>query len=216
MSESPLFDPTQLRREYTRGELVESQMDRDPIAQFGKWFAEAAQLSQPNAMTLATADATGAPSARTVLLKEFDAAGFVFVTSYASHKAGDLASNPRAALAFFWEPLERQVLIQGNIEKTTRQESDALFHARPRGAQISVWASHQSDPVSSRRELEAIWKQIEAKFEGKPIPLPDYWGGYRLIPSIFEFWQGRPSRLHDRIVYRHQQDGSWKIERLQP
>jgi pyridoxamine 5'-phosphate oxidase len=216
MNQSPNLDPTQLRREYTRGELLESQMDQDPIAQFKKWFADAAQLPQPNAMTLATADATGAPSARIVLLKEFDAAGFVFVSGYASRKGSDLAANPRAALVFFWEPLERQIHIRGNVEKVSRAESEALFHARPRGAQISVWASHQSDPVSSRKELEEHWKKMEAKFADGPIPLPDYWGGYRLIPSLFEFWQGRPGRLHDRVVYERQPNGSWKIGRLQP
>jgi pyridoxamine 5'-phosphate oxidase len=164
VSGSGQFDPTQLRREYTRGELLESQVDRDPIAQFGKWFAEAAELPQPNAMTLATADATGAPSARIVLLKQFDAGGFVFVTGYASRKGNDLSANPRAALVFFWEPLERQVLIRGDVKQVSRAESDALFHARPRGAQISVWASHQSDQISSRKELQERWEKMEGRF----------------------------------------------------
>jgi pyridoxamine 5'-phosphate oxidase len=216
MNQPPNLDPAQLRREYTRGELLESQVDRDPIAQFAKWFADAAQLPQPNAMTLATADATGAPSARIVLLKQFDAGGFVFVSGYASRKGSDLTANPRAALVFFWEPLERQIHIRGNVEKVSREESESLFHARPRGAQISVWASHQSDPISSRKELEEHWKKMEAKFADGPIPLPDYWGGYRLIPSTIEFWQGRPGRLHDRIAYERQPDGSWQIKRLQP
>jgi pyridoxamine 5'-phosphate oxidase len=218
MDASPNPDPSQLRQEYRRGRLLESDVSGDPFAQFAKWFAEAqaAGILEPNAMTLATADAGGAPSARTMLLKEVGGGAFVFYTNYLGRKGRELGSNPRAAMVFFWGLLERQVRIEGRVEKNSRAESEKYFHARPRESQIGAWASEQSQAIDSREELERRDAEIEAKFAGKPVPLPDSWGGYRLIPSTLEFWQGRPGRLHDRIVYLRQADDSWQIRRLQP
>ncbi len=210
--------PNQLRRDYTRGKLLESQLDPDPIVQFSKWFDEAlkAQISQPNAVALATVGSEGAPSVRIVLVKSFDQKGLVFGTNYSSRKGRDIAQNPKASMVFFWEPLERQVRFDGPIEKTKRSESQQLFHARPREAQISAWASLQSDVVASRQALEKAQKLMASKFSHGPVPLPASWGGYRLKPATIEFWQGRAGRLHDRLVYLRQADGSWKIQRLQP
>jgi pyridoxamine 5'-phosphate oxidase len=212
------LDASHLRQEYQRGALLESDVSPDPFSQFARWFADAqaAGVTEPNAMVLATADADGSPSGRMMLLKEVDARGFVFFSNYTSRKGRELDANPRAALVFFWPTLERQVRVEGRVEKSTRAESERYFQSRPRESQIGAWASQQSQTIPSRAQLESHDAQIEAKFAGEDIPLPDFWGGYRLIPTTLEFWQGRPGRLHDRILYIRQSDNSWQIRRLQP
>lgn len=207
-----------LRTEYTRGGLLETDLDPDPIRQFAAWFAAAqdARVPEPNAMALATASPDGVPSARMVLLKGFDERGFVFYTNYESQKGGNLSENPRAALLFFWEPLQRQVRITGPVARLTREESAAYFHSRPVGSQLGALASHQSRVVPNREALEAAYARLAAEYESAEIPLPDYWGGYRVVPETIEFWQGRPNRLHDRLRYVRQPDGPWRIERLAP
>jgi pyridoxamine 5'-phosphate oxidase len=209
--------PQDLRREYTKDALLESNVLPDPIAQFDRWFNDAtlAGLPEANAMTLATVDTSGAPSARIVLLKGFDQRGFVFFTNYSSRKGRDLAANPRAALCFFWESLERQVRIEGTVEKTTRQESEEYFHSRPIGSQIGAWVSQQSEAIESREALDRRAEELLAKFVNTGVPLPDFWGGFRVVPHTIEFWQGRPSRLHDRLQYVREGD-RWKIRRLCP
>jgi pyridoxamine 5'-phosphate oxidase len=209
--------PAGIRREYARDFLLESSALPDPIAQFGRWFTDAttAKVPEPNAMLLATADASGAPSARIVLLKGFDADGFVFYTNYNSRKAEDLEQNPRAALVFFWESLERQVRIEGRVTKTSREESEIYFHSRPVDSQIGAWVSHQSRVIGSRQELEYRAVELQKQFAGREVPLPDFWGGYRVIPDRIEFWQGRPSRLHDRLEYVRARE-AWKMQRLAP
>jgi len=209
---------SQLRRDNSRGELHESQLDRDPVAQFACWLADAVktEISQANAAVLATAGANGAPSSRIVLLKSFEGGQFVFCGNYASRKGRELAANPNASLLFFWEPLERQVRIEGSVAKTSAEENRRHFADRPRAAQISAWASHQSEAVTSREALEEQHKKMAEKFGDGPIPLPDFWGGWRLTPARFEFWQGRPSRLHDRLVYTRAANGAWQISRLAP
>lgn len=205
-----------LRVDYGRGELNEADVAADPIEQFGRWFADAkaAGLPEPNTMTLATADPTGIPSARIVLLKDVDAAGFTFFTNYQSRKGHDLAENPRAALLFFWGPLERQVRVEGTVSRVSAAESKAYFDSRPRAARIGAWASKQSSPLPSREVLEAKTRELEAEL-GEDVPLPEWWGGYRVTPLMIEFWQGRASRLHDRIRYSREAS-TWKIERLSP
>jgi len=211
------IDPANLRREYTSGELLESKASPDAIVQFDRWFADAlaANVPEPNAMTLATADAAGRPSARIVLLKGFDARGFVFYTSYISRKGRELAANPRACLVFFWEPLERQVRIEGVVEHVSRAETDAYFRSRPVTSQVGAWVSQQSEPLTSRRELELSAAELFVQYAGGEIPTPDFWGGYRVIPDRIEFWQGRRSRMHDRLEYTRQ-GNAWKIQRLWP
>jgi pyridoxamine 5'-phosphate oxidase len=206
-----------LRREYEGRGLRETDVDPDPIVQFGRWFEAAvrAEIQDANAMTLATAGADGAPSARTVLIKGYDADGFVFYTNYGSAKGRDLAANPRAALQFYWSPLSRQVRIRGTVSKTSRRQSEAYFASRPRGAQISAAASAQSHVIASRETLEQIAADIASGYEGKAIPCPDNWGGYIVKPDAIEFWQGLPNRLHDRLRYTRAGDG-WNIERLAP
>jgi pyridoxamine 5'-phosphate oxidase len=207
-----------LRKNYSRGSLDAADVDRDPIRQFDTWFAQAldAQLPEPNAMTLATVDASGKPSARIVLIKGVDERGFVFFTNYESRKGRELAANPAASLLFHWIELERQVRVEGRIDKTSDAESDTYYASRPLGSRIGAWASPQSQPLASREALETREREMTAKFGDNP-PRPPHWGGYRLVPNVIEFWQGRPSRLHDRIVYsRASDDGPWRIERLAP
>ena len=203
------------RREYTRGELPD--VPSDPIQRFSSWLQEAAQsgIRDPNAMTLATVDADGRPSVRTVLLKQADDSGFAFFTNYGSRKARSMENAPHVALAFFWADLERQVLVEGEACKTSDRVSDDYFRTRPRGAQLSVWASRQSAAVASREELEKKRALLKAQYEGKPIPRPPFWGGYRVSPLSIEFWQGRADRLNDRLRYTRTDNG-WRMERLQP
>lgn len=207
----------ELRREYSRQVLAESEVADNPIDQFTQWFQQAlsAELLDANAMTLATADEDGSPSARIVLLKGVEKAGFKFYTNYGSRKGRELTENPRAALCFFWPQLERQVRIEGDVEKLSRSESEAYFRQRPRESQLGAWASKQSSKVASREVLEKQFEEMEKKFAGEEIPLPDFWGGFVLQPKRVEFWQGRKGRMHDRICYKKDSDG-WDIFRLSP
>jgi len=197
--------------------LVERDLDRDPIRQFARWFGDAQTSGnlQPDAMALATSTADGRPSLRMVLLKAFDADGFVFYTNYWSQKGRELEANPLAAAVMYWPELHRQVRIAGTVRRLSRQESETYFRARPRDAQISALASRQSRPIGSREDLERRFEDVEARHAGADVPLPEDWGGLRLSPDSFEFWQGQPSRLHDRIRYVRER-GTWRIERLQP
>jgi len=206
-----------LRREYASRELSEDSAHADAMAQFGAWFDEAAQagVADVNAMALATASPGGEPSVRTVLLKEFDARGFVFFTNYESAKGRELDANPRASLLFYWTELERQVRISGAVTRIERAESASYFHSRPYESQLGAWASQQSSVIANRGELEDRFKSLQQQYEGHSIPVPDYWGGYRVSAERLEFWQGRPSRLHDRLLYTRQESG-WLRERLAP
>ena len=197
--------------------LDEKEVDASPFKQFAEWFkqAEATVPILPNAMTLAAATHDGMPSARMVLLKDFDEQGFVFYTNYESQKAKELDENPVASLCFYWAELGRQVRITGTVARTSREESEAYFHTRPIDSQLGAWASNQSQVISNREVLEHRMEELSKQYEGKQIPLPPYWGGYRVTPFVFEFWQSRPSRLHDRIRYRLA-GGEWIIERLAP
>jgi len=206
-----------MRMNYTSSPFDETHVLKNPIAQFKVWFDEAvlSKIDEPNAMTLATVSNEGFPNARIVLLKEFDKNGFVFYTNYSSHKGIELELNRSAALVFFWKELIRQVRIKGKIERVTREESEEYFHSRPRESQLGAWASKQSSEIPDRKFLENRFQKLQNEFEGKVIPLPPFWGGYRVIPFEIEFWQGRESRLHDRILYTLI-DNDWKINRLSP
>lgn len=207
-----------LRKDYTLQGLREADADLDPFKQFQKWFdqALAAQLPEPNAMTLATATEDGLPSARMVLLKNFDERGFVFYTNYKSRKGQELARNSQVALVFWWAELERQVRIEGRALKVSDQESDEYFHSRPLSSRLGAWASDQSQVISDREVLELELQQLKTEYENKDVPRPPHWGGFRVTPTVIEFWQGRPSRLHDRLNYRRVDDHTWLIERLSP
>ncbi len=205
-----------IRNDYRMGELDQAKLDPDPVSQFGSWMKDAINfgVEEPTAMTLATADALGNPSARMVLLKGFDERGFVFFTNYLSRKGEELAANPRAALVFYWKELERQVRIEGTVEKTNPSESDEYFSSRPPESQAGAVVSPQSQIIADRRELEA--RQQELMEQGRPpMARPDYWGGYRVVPDHIEFWQGRPGRLHDRIRYSRKKS-AWTLVRLAP
>jgi pyridoxamine 5'-phosphate oxidase len=198
--------------------LDEQTIDPDPIKQFQKWFAEAAaaRLPLPEAMSLATVNSDGKPTARMVLLKQVDADGFVFFTNYRSSKAKEIVENPNVALVFFWSQFERQVRVEGTVTKTSAEESQAYFATRPRESQIGAWASPQSTVISGREELEAKQAEVEKFYEGGSVPWPEYWGGFRVKPTRIEFWKGRIGRLHDRIVYEREGDEGWSIKRLAP
>jgi pyridoxamine 5'-phosphate oxidase len=206
-----------LRREYEHAGLTEGDLAADPLVMFRAWFAEAlaADSRDANAMTLATVDREGRPSARIVLLKGIDD-GFVFFTNYESRKGRDLAANPHAALVFYWPLFDRQVRVEGRVERTSRAESAAYFASRPLGARVGAWASHQSRVLSGREELEREVDEAAARFADGEVPLPDDWGGFRLLPEAIELWQGRPSRLHDRFRYERLSPEAWRIERLSP
>jgi pyridoxamine 5'-phosphate oxidase len=232
-----------IRRDYTIGHLDRAELDTNPLTQFERWFAEAARAKttagsrfrrfaigiyksfatlfgapnlEANAMSLATVDADGKPSVRTVLLKGVDARGFIFFTNYDSRKGRELAANPNAALVFYWPELERQVCIAGTVTKLSPPESEQYFHSRPRGSQIAAVASRQSQAVPDRAFLEAAMRELDRKFANASVPMPENWGGYVLAPERIEFWQGRASRLHDRFHYTRAADGTWQIQRLSP
>jgi pyridoxamine 5'-phosphate oxidase len=211
------FDYAGFRHEYIGEGLRRTDLPADPIAQFGSWFSAAikAGIHDANAMTLATC-VGDKPFARIVLLKHFDEGGFVFFTNYASEKGHQLEKNPNAALVVYWMEVERQIRIEGKVEKTSREESEEYFHSRPIGAQLGAWASHQSTVIDARRVLHARLEEMKQRFAEGVVPLPPHWGGYRLKPDRIEFWQGRPDRLHDRFRYTLQREGSWSIDRLAP
>lgn len=208
----------QLRKDYAKGELDENSVQANPVKQFEKWFHEAlnAELPEPNAMALATANKEGQPSVRIVLLRGFDDRGFTFFTNYESAKGQQIADNPAAALNFFWPELERQIRIEGRVEFVSEEESDNYYNRRPANNRLSAWASPQSSEIPNREFLSEMMDEFREKYGEEEIPRPDHWGGYRVVPQRIEFWQGRPSRLHDRVTYLRQADNSWKIVRLAP
>jgi pyridoxamine 5'-phosphate oxidase len=207
-----------LRKDYSLQELSEKEINPNPFIQFKFWFDQAleAQLTEPNAMTLATSTPDGKPSGRMVLLKNFDDRGFVLFTNYNSHKGQELAENPHAALVFWWAELERQVRIVGTVEKISTEESDGYFEMRPPHSRLGAWASNQSEVIAGREVLERQWQEFQRKYQNQEVPRPPYWGGFRVIPQEIEFWQGRSSRLHDRLLYIRLDYGGWQIERLSP
>ncbi|MDP2506725.1 pyridoxamine 5'-phosphate oxidase [Oceanobacter sp. 3_MG-2023] len=212
-----MVDLSDIRKEYTQGRLDESKVAEHPVTQFHAWFEHyrATVPEEPTVMTVASVDAQGQPWQRILLLKSYDDDGFVFFTNYESNKGRQFSHNPRASLHFFWMTVERQVQVQGEVVPMSREEAQAYFHSRPRESQLGAWASQQSQPLASRSELETRFAQLSVEYQDKEIPLPDYWGGYRLQPSRMEFWQGGEHRLHDRVEYVLQQ-GGWKIQRLNP
>lgn len=213
------LDIAALRQSYAAQPLTEEVVSKDPVEQFTLWFEQAASagIKEPNAMTLATVTSAGTPAARVVLLKGVEQEGFVFYTNYESDKGEQLAANPAAALVFWWEPLYRQVRIEGTVEKVDEAVSTAYFQSRPRGSQVGAWASPQSRIIDNRDLLTAEVELLETKYQGQEIlPRPPHWGGYLLTPSIIEFWQGQPNRLHDRLRYKRLAEGGWQLERLAP
>ncbi len=206
-----------LRHDFSKQTLDESDVNKNPFLQFEKWFKEAvdSKVNEPNAMTVATVSQAGQPSARIVLLRNFNEKGFVFYTNYTSRKGENIADNPKAALLFFWPELERQVRIEGILTKQTAEESDRYFNSRPRTSKLGAWTSEQSKVIAGREILDQEYKKLSEKYPGEEVPRPDYWGGYVLSPYTMEFWQGRPSRLHDRILYTLE-NNNWKINRLAP
>lgn len=215
--ERKMVDVRTLRHEYRGTPLSINSVDRSPFRQLERWLEEAinAQIPDANAVSLATSTADGIPSCRTVLLKGLDEQGLLFFTNYNSRKSEDIKHNPQAAMTFLWRSLERQVLISGTVDRLSESESEAYWNTRPRANQLGAWASKQGEPVANRSELEQRYRDMEQRFGTAPIPKPDYWGGFRITPHRFEFWQGRPSRLHDRIEYQLA-DGQWKLRRLAP
>lgn len=216
--DQPPIDIAALRHDYVAHGLRRADLDPDPIRQFARWFGEAAaaNIRDVNAMSLATATPDGKPSVRIVLLKAISDRGFVFFTNYESAKGRELNANPHAALTLFWVQLERQIRITGEVEKTSREESEEYFRSRPLGSQLGAWTSAQSEPIANREMLEARLAEITDRFAGADVPLPPHWGGYRLKPAAIEFWQGRANRLHDRFRYRREGDSAWVVERLAP
>jgi pyridoxamine 5'-phosphate oxidase len=207
------------QEDYCRGGLNEQSCETNPIVQFERWIkdAQAADLKEPNALTLATATAQGRPSARVVLLKEVSDLGFVFYTNYGSRKALEIETNPFAALTFYWAELERQVRVEGEVQRVPREQSESYFRTRPKGSRLGAWASRQSEVLPGREPLEAKLAELEMQYAATDeVPTPEFWGGYCVVPETIEFWQGRPNRLHDRLRYRKDSAGTWKIERLSP
>jgi pyridoxamine 5'-phosphate oxidase len=206
-----------LRHDFSKQTLDETEVNTDPVLQFKKWFQEAvdSKVNEPNAMTVCTATVDGKPSARILLLRNFNENGFVFYTNYTSRKGTEILENPNCALLFFWPELERQVRIEGVLKKQTTQESDMYFNSRPRGSKLGAWTSEQSKVIASRKILDEEYEKLSKKYPDEQVPRPPHWGGYVLQPLSIEFWQGRPSRLHDRIVYT-KENNTWKIERLAP
>lgn len=218
MKKPDLNHVAQLRRDYKAGGLLEKDIKKKPIDQFSLWFDQAlhCNLLDPNAMILSTVDNNGYPSSRVVLLKGYEREGFTFFTNYTSRKGRDLEENPNASIVFYWAELERQVRIEGKVQKLSREISEEYFHSRPFESQIGAWASQQSTVLKSRDELEKVHEILASKFKGGKVPLPDFWGGFKLRPTRIEFWQGRPNRLHDRMLYRKVEEDDWIIERLAP